>query len=139
MEFTPTASVEAQGVTVQLDTAAGLDVAAERKRAEKDLAAARAEIESVGRKLGNPSFVERAPAEVVAKNRARLAAAEDEVRRLTERLAALPLGEDRGIHRMTTADRAGEGRTRLAQIEREILARRPEHAIDPSLDRIAAL
>ncbi len=91
-EFTPTASVEAQGVTVQLDTAAGLDVAAERKRAEKDLAAARAEIESVGRKLGNPSFVERAPAEVVAKNRARLAAAEDEVRRLTERLAALPLG-----------------------------------------------
>ena len=79
-------------MTVQLDTAAGLDVAAERKRAEKDLAAARAEIESVGRKLGNPSFVERAPAEVVAKNRARLAAAEDEVRRLTERLAALPLG-----------------------------------------------
>jgi valyl-tRNA synthetase len=91
-EFTPTASVEAQGVTVQLDTAAGLDVAAERKRAEKDLAAARAEIDSVGRKLGNPSFVERAPADVVAKNRARLAAAEDEVRRLTERLAALPLG-----------------------------------------------
>jgi valyl-tRNA synthetase len=91
-EFTPTASVEAQDVTVQLDTAAGLDVGAERKRAEKDLAAARTEIESVGRKLGNPSFVERAPAEVVAKNRARLAAAEDEVRRLTERLAALPLG-----------------------------------------------
>jgi valyl-tRNA synthetase len=90
--FTPTASVEAEGVTVQLDTAAGLDVGAERKRAEKDLAAARAEIESVGRKLGNPSFVERAPADVVAKNRARLAAAEDEVRRLTERLAALPLG-----------------------------------------------
>jgi folylpolyglutamate synthase/dihydropteroate synthase len=28
---------------------------------------------------------------------------------------------------------------RLAQIEREILARRPEHAIDPSLDRISAL
>jgi folylpolyglutamate synthase/dihydrofolate synthase len=28
---------------------------------------------------------------------------------------------------------------RLAEIEREILARRPEHAIDPTLDRIAAL
>jgi dihydrofolate synthase/folylpolyglutamate synthase len=40
---------------------------------------------------------------------------------------------------MTTADRSGEGRTRLAQIEREILVRRPEHAIDPTLDRIAAL
>jgi len=91
-DFVPTASVEAEGVTVQVDTAAGVDVAAERKRAEKDLAAAQAEIKSVGGKLGNPAFVERAPAEVVAKNRARLAAAEDEVRRLTERLAALPLG-----------------------------------------------
>ncbi len=40
---------------------------------------------------------------------------------------------------MTTADRSGEGRTRLAQIEREILVRRPEHSIDPTLDRIAAL
>jgi valyl-tRNA synthetase len=91
-EFTPTASVQAEGVTVQVDTAAGVDVAAERKRAEKDLATAQAEIKSVGGKLGNPAFVERAPAEVVARNRARLAAAEDEVRRLTERLAALPLG-----------------------------------------------
>ena len=91
-EFTPTASLQAEDVTVQLDTAAGLDVAAERKRAEKDLAAARAEIEQVSRKLGNSSFVERAPAQVVARNRARLAAAQDEARRLTERLAALPLG-----------------------------------------------
>jgi valyl-tRNA synthetase len=91
-EFAPTASVEAGGVTVELDTAAGLDVAAERKRAEKDLAAARADIEAAQRKLGNQSFIERAPADVVAKNRARLAAAEDEVRRLTERLAALPPG-----------------------------------------------
>jgi dihydrofolate synthase/folylpolyglutamate synthase len=30
-------------------------------------------------------------------------------------------------------------RTRLREIEREILARRPEHAIDPTLDRISAL
>jgi valyl-tRNA synthetase len=91
-DFAPTASVQAEGVTVELDTAAGLDVAAERRRAEKDLAAARAEIETVERKLGNPSFVERAPADVVAKNRARLAAAQGDVRRLSERLAALPLG-----------------------------------------------
>src|SRR5579862_5134106 len=40
---------------------------------------------------------------------------------------------------MTTDNRAGEDRARLAQIEREILARRPEHAIDPTLDRIRAL
>jgi valyl-tRNA synthetase len=88
--FAPTASVEAEGVTVELDTAAGLDVAAERRRAEKDLATARGDIEAAQRKLGNESFIARAPADVVAKNRARLAAAQDEVRRLTERLAVLP-------------------------------------------------
>jgi len=89
-EFAPTATLHAEGVTIDLDTAAGLDVAAERKRLGKDLAAARAEIDAVGRKLANASFVERAPADVVARNRARLAAAEADVTRLTERLAALP-------------------------------------------------
>jgi valyl-tRNA synthetase len=89
-EFAPTASVQAEGVTVELDTAAGLDVAAERRRAEKDLAAARADIEATERKLGNPSFLERAPEAVVAKNRDRLAAARGEVQRLTEHLEALP-------------------------------------------------
>jgi valyl-tRNA synthetase len=88
--FAPTASVQAEGVNVELDTAAGIDVAAERRRAEKDLAAARADIEATERKLGNPSFIERAPAAVVAKNRDRLAAARGEAARLTERLDALP-------------------------------------------------
>jgi valyl-tRNA synthetase len=88
--FTPTASVSAEGITIELDTAAGLDVGAERRRAEKDLAAARAEIEAAERKLGNPSFIEKAPPAVVARNRDRLAAAQDDVRRLTERLADLP-------------------------------------------------
>ncbi len=88
--FAPTATVQAEGVTVRLDTAAGLDIAAERNRLGKDLAAAQAEAEAAERKLANKSFVERAPAEVVAKNRDRLAAARAEVRLLTERLAALP-------------------------------------------------
>jgi valyl-tRNA synthetase len=89
-DFTPTASLHAEGATIELDTAVGLDVAAERKRLTKDLAAAQADIEAVERKLSSASFVERAPAEVVAKNRDRLAAAQGEVARLTERLAALP-------------------------------------------------
>ncbi len=88
--FAPTATVQAEGVTVRLDTAAGLDIAAERNRLGKDLAAAQAEAEAAERKLANKSFVERAPAEVVAKNRDRLAAARAEIRLLTERLAALP-------------------------------------------------
>jgi valyl-tRNA synthetase len=89
-DFAPTATVDAEGVTIELDTAAGLDVEAERKRLAKDLAAATAEIAAVERKLANTSFTERAPAEVVAKNRARLAAAQEEAARLTERIAALP-------------------------------------------------
>jgi len=88
--FAPTASVHAEGVTIELDTAASLDVAAERKRLAKDLAAAQADIDAVGRKLANASFVERAPAEIVAKNRERLAAAQAEAAQLTERIAALP-------------------------------------------------
>ena len=86
--FAPTASVEAEGVTVQLDTAAGIDVAAERRRLEKDLAAARADAEAAERKLASQSFVEKAPAAVVARNRDRLAVAQAEISRLTDRLAA---------------------------------------------------
>jgi valyl-tRNA synthetase len=87
--FEPTATVHAEGVHVELDTAAGLDVAAERARLAKALATATADVAATERKLANPSFVDRAPAEVVAKNRDRLAAAQREVARLTERIAAL--------------------------------------------------
>ncbi len=89
-DFAPTASVQAEGVTVQLDTAATIDVAAERRRLEKDLAAARAEVDSAERKLASQSFIERAPAAVVAKNAGRLAAARAEITRITGRLSGLP-------------------------------------------------
>jgi valyl-tRNA synthetase len=89
-EFAPTAAVHAEGVTIELDTMAGLDVAAERKRLAKDLAAATAEIEAMERKLANPAFVDRAPADVVAKNRERLATAHQDAARLADRIAALP-------------------------------------------------
>jgi valyl-tRNA synthetase len=90
--FAPTASVEAEGVTVRLDTAAAIDIGAERRRLEKDLAAARADLDQTERKLANPSFVERAPEAVVAKSRDRLATAQAEIERLEQRLAVLPAG-----------------------------------------------
>ncbi len=89
-DFAPTATVHAEGVTIELDTAAGIDVEAERKRLTKDQATALAEIEAMERKLANASFVQRAPAAVVAKNRDRLAAAHHDATRLAERIAALP-------------------------------------------------
>ncbi len=90
--FTPNASVHAEGITVQLDTSAGLDVDAQRRRLTKDLSAARADAEATERKLANPSFVDRAPADVVAKSRERLAAARAQIASLEDRLAALSRG-----------------------------------------------
>jgi valyl-tRNA synthetase len=88
--FTATASVLAEGITVELDTAAGIDVAAERRRMDKDLAAARKEADQAERKLANESFLAKAPAEVVAKTRERLDAARADIERIAARLAALP-------------------------------------------------
>jgi len=88
--FAPTATVQAEGVIVRLDTAAAIDLGAERRRLEKDLAAARADVDAAQRKLSSPAFVERAPEAIVAKNRDRLAAAEAEIARLEDRLADLP-------------------------------------------------
>ncbi|MEU6039022.1 valine--tRNA ligase [Actinomadura sp. NPDC047616] len=88
--FSATASLPVEGVTVRLDTAGAIDVAAERKRLEKDLANARKEADQSRRKLGNESFMAKAPEAVVAKTRDRLSQAEADIARLESQLAALP-------------------------------------------------
>jgi valyl-tRNA synthetase len=87
--FRASASLLAEGVRVELDLAGTVDVGAERKRLERDLAAARKEAQSMTAKLGNEAFTTRAPADVIEKSRARLAAAEADITRLESRLAAL--------------------------------------------------
>jgi valyl-tRNA synthetase len=89
--FAPTASLTtASGAVVEIDLSGTIDVAAERARLGKDLAAARKEREANAAKLANESFTGRAPEAVVAKVRDRLAAAESDVARITATLAALP-------------------------------------------------
>jgi valyl-tRNA synthetase len=87
--FNVSASLTAEDVTVELDLAGTVDVAAERARMEKDLAAARKEAAQMTAKLGNPAFTGKAPADVVAKSRQRQADAEADIARLEARLASL--------------------------------------------------
>ncbi len=89
----PTASIEvrlsAGTVLVELDTSGTVDVAAERRRLEKDLAAAEKELAGTTAKLGNDGFLAKAPDAVVTKIRDRQRLATEEVDRITARLAAL--------------------------------------------------
>jgi valyl-tRNA synthetase len=75
--------------TLLLPLAGVIDLAAERTRLERDRTRALDEAAKVARKLDNADFVARAPAEVVAENRAREAAARDEAARLGAALARL--------------------------------------------------
>src|SRR5690349_18929419 len=91
--FTPSAAVEVRltggTVVVELDTSGTVDVAAERKRLEKDLAAAQKELAQTTGKLGNDAFLAKAPEAVVEKIKARRQLAAEEVERITARLGDL--------------------------------------------------
>ena len=88
--FSPTASVTVDDVRVELDLSGTIDVSAERRRLEKDLAAAERDLAASAAKLANAQFLAKAPEPVVAKIRGRLAAAEADLARLRGQLDALP-------------------------------------------------
>jgi valyl-tRNA synthetase len=79
--------IEGETITVPLEGV--IDIAAERDRLTKALAAAAKERDSLAGRLNNPSFVERAKPEAVEKARADHAAKEAEADRLTAALARL--------------------------------------------------
>ena len=91
--FNPTAQVEVRlsggTVGIELDTSGTVDVAAERRRLEKDLAAAHKELAQTTAKLGNEAFLAKAPGDVVDKIRDRQNLAREETDRISARLAAL--------------------------------------------------
>ena len=74
------------GIEVLLEVPA-VDPAKERESLEKQRDEKRAYIARESKKLDNPSFVERAPTEVVDGVRQRLAEAEEQIRALEERLS----------------------------------------------------
>ncbi|BAL86349.1 putative valyl-tRNA synthetase [Actinoplanes missouriensis 431] len=90
-DFTATATLAVTGaITVDLDTRGAIDVAAERARLEKDRTAAEKEATQCRAKLGNESFIGKAPDHVVAKIKDRLATAEADLVRIAAALEALP-------------------------------------------------
>src|SRR5207302_5023921 len=74
-------------VEVHLPLAGLIDFAAEKVRVEKELARIAAELEGIGKRLGNKGFVERAPQEVVEKDRARAAELQGTREKLARHLA----------------------------------------------------
>ncbi|HAL07086.1 MAG TPA: valine--tRNA ligase, partial [Brevundimonas sp.] len=90
-EAAPTGAVTfvSGGATVALSLAGIIDLAAERARLEKEIAAFDSDIGHVNKKLGNPNFVSRAAPEVVDEQRAKLAEAEEGKARLQAALKRL--------------------------------------------------
>ncbi|ATW05487.1 valine--tRNA ligase [Sphingorhabdus sp. YGSMI21] len=78
----PSAQIVVDGATYVLPLAGAIDIDAEKARLNKALEAAQKEAKSLGGRLGNPNFVEKAKPEAVEKARADLADKEAEAGRL---------------------------------------------------------
>jgi len=72
------ANVSLAGMEIYVDLAGLIDVEAEIARKRDDLAKVESRIAAQEKKLANPSFLQRAPAAVVEKERAALAALESQ-------------------------------------------------------------
>ncbi|RZJ00454.1 MAG: valine--tRNA ligase [Brevundimonas sp.] len=90
-EAAPTGAVTfvSGGATAAISLAGLIDVAAERVRLSKEIAAFDSDIGHFNKKLGNPNFVDRAAPEVVDEQRQKLAEAEAGKAKLQAALARL--------------------------------------------------
>ncbi|MBL9099741.1 MAG: valine--tRNA ligase [Myxococcales bacterium] len=78
-----------RGVEVVMPLAGLVDLATERARLVKDLEKLRKEAEGIARKLDNPGFRAKAPADVIAKDEARLAELRGDMARMADLQARL--------------------------------------------------
>ncbi|GAW31695.1 valine--tRNA ligase [Carboxydocella sp. JDF658] len=83
------AAAVAKGVEIYLPLAGLIDIEKEKERLAKELAKVEEDLARVEAKLNNESFVARAPAAVVEKEKARAAEYREKAEALRERLAAL--------------------------------------------------
>ena len=87
--FASSADLQVGTTRVDIDLSGTIDVAAERTRLEKDLAAVVKEIEDSSARLGNGDFVGKAPAAVVEKIQKRLVDATADRDRIQDQLSRL--------------------------------------------------
>ena len=85
----PAGAAVVDGIQIFVPLAGVVDLDAERKRVSNKLAKAKKDLERIEKKLQNKNFVDRAPADIVAKERDRRAQLADEVTKLTEHLERL--------------------------------------------------
>jgi len=90
-DFKPRLSASAivDGAEVFVPLAGLIDIDAEKKRIEKEIARLKQAVESTTAKLANPSFAHRAPEEVVSKEREKLVTFQMNMEKLEANLAAL--------------------------------------------------
>ncbi|WP_436838896.1 valine--tRNA ligase [Nocardia salmonicida] len=88
-DFHSTATLPIGDSRVSLDLSQAIDVVAEKRRLEKDLAGALKEVEAAAKKLSNDSFLAKAPDDIVAGIRTRHQNAELDAQRIREQLAVL--------------------------------------------------
>ncbi|HET7753687.1 MAG TPA: valine--tRNA ligase [Anaeromyxobacteraceae bacterium] len=101
-----------EGFELRVGLAGAIDLAAESARIDKELSKVEQDLTGIERKLANPSFVERAPAEVVEKDRARSEELRDKRRKLEAHRAMLQEAEGT----METPNPAAETITPTAQV-----------------------
>ena len=83
------ASAVVSGVTIYVPLAGLLDVGKEQERLRRELDEAERYANTLTQKLANDAFTSRAPQQVVAAEREKLAAQRSKVEKLKEQLAAL--------------------------------------------------
>jgi valyl-tRNA synthetase len=88
-EVPPAASQLIGHLELMVPMAGLIDVAAERARLEKMRSKYQTEIEGVTRKLGNPGFADKAPADVVQREQDRLTEARIQLAKTMTQLEAL--------------------------------------------------
>lgn len=82
------AAAVVNGVEYIMDLSGHIDVSAEKARIERELEKQRKEVEKINSMLGNPNFVERAPADVLEQNRSRLAELTENIGKLQAMMGA---------------------------------------------------